>query len=75
MDLDEFAEDKGYTPSSSKVPVSERLTSEIVSIIVAGRAKGYSWRFISEWLATEHDIVISPTTVAAYITGDNPETR
>ena len=75
MDLDEFAVDKGYRPASTKVPVSERITPALKVIIVAGRAKGYSWRFISDWLLAEHDITINPSTVAAYITGENPETR
>ena len=75
MDLDEFAVDKGYIPSPTKIPVSERITSALKATIVAGRAKGYSWRFISNWLLEEHQITISPTTIAAYITGENPETR
>ena len=75
MDLDEFAADKGYRPTPTKVPVSERITPALKAIIVAGRAKGYSWSFISDRLLAEHAITISPTTIAAYITGENPETR
>jgi hypothetical protein len=72
VDLDEFAKTSGYVPLYAK---RRDFTPDEIQKVLKGRADGYSWDFIAQWLTTEQDLPISAASARAWFLAHHPETR